>query len=74
MPRYCRSCLNVMEHNPKAYCCDKCGECLEDILHCHDKELNCIPYINDCLEHFFKCKSEDHYDLHDECACKDPGY
>ena len=43
-------------------------------LHCHDKYNKCINFIDDCIKHFMICRDEYHSDLHDECACKDPGY
>ncbi len=69
----CRNCKNIMVSKEEAFCCDKCGACFET-LHCHDKNQKCVTFIDDCLEHFFKCYLDDHSDLHDECACKDPGY
>lgn len=46
--------------------------CLPDIPlpHCHDKEERCIPFIEDCEEHYRNCSDG----CHEECACQDREY
>ena len=77
--RYCKVCKTIWERNYDVLCC--CGENIEDIVHCHVKDtditneanfdgMKCIPFIEDCIEHYEKCVGLDG-DCHEECKCKE---
>ncbi len=36
-------------------------------VHCHDRMDICIPFIEDCEDHAYKCADG----CHEECACQD---
>ncbi len=65
--RACYECKTINEcHDGLA--CIRCGECLSPETHCHDKNNKCMPFIEDCMEHYEKCADN----CHEECSCQNP--